>query len=92
MQSLRAHYITHRVPYHFFDSENYCCSEESSNFCKFCKSIIEGFGMQCYAQGMTYYARLGYERSEDKVFTVSEALSGYERMFQERFGDDFLRL
>jgi radical SAM protein with 4Fe4S-binding SPASM domain len=34
---------------------------------------------------MTYYARLGYERSKGKVFTVSEALSGYEKMFQEKF-------
>ncbi len=53
---------------------------------KFYKSVIEGFGMQCYARGMTYYARLGYERSKGKVFTVSEALSGYEKMFQEKFG------
>jgi len=53
---------------------------------KFYKSVIEGFGMQCYARGMTYYARLGHERSKGKVFTVSEALSGYEKMFQEKFG------
>ncbi|MEM2873121.1 MAG: radical SAM protein [Nitrososphaerales archaeon] len=53
---------------------------------KFYKSVVEGFGMQCYARGMTYYARLGYERSKGKVFTVSEALSGYEKMFQENFG------
>ncbi|MCP8309512.1 MAG: radical SAM protein [archaeon] len=53
---------------------------------KFYKSIIEGFGMQCYARGMTYYARYGYECSKGKVFTVSEALSGYEKMFQEKFG------
>ncbi|KPV61756.1 MAG: pyrroloquinoline quinone biosynthesis protein PqqE [Candidatus Bathyarchaeota archaeon BA2] len=53
---------------------------------KFYKSVTEGFGMQCYARGMTYYTRLGYERSKGKVFTVSEALSGYERMFQEKFG------
>jgi len=53
---------------------------------KFYKSVKEGFGMQCYARGMTYYARLGYERSRGKVFTVSEALSGYEKMFQEKFG------
>jgi MoaA/NifB/PqqE/SkfB family radical SAM enzyme len=53
---------------------------------KFYKSVTEGFGMQCYARGMTYYARLGYERSKGKVFTVSEALSGYEKMFQEKFG------
>ncbi|MGQ9719130.1 MAG: radical SAM protein [Nitrososphaerales archaeon] len=53
---------------------------------KFYKSVTEGFGMQCYARGMTYYARLGYEHSKGKVFTVSEALSGYESMFQEKFG------
>jgi radical SAM protein with 4Fe4S-binding SPASM domain len=53
---------------------------------KFLKSINEGFGMQCYARGMTYYARLGYERSEGQIFTVSEALSGYEKMFQDKFG------
>ena len=53
---------------------------------KFYKSVTEGFGMQCYARGMTYYARLGYERSKGKVFTVSEALSGHESMFKEKFG------
>ncbi len=53
---------------------------------KFHKSIVSGFGMQCYARGMTYYARLGYERSKGNFFTVSEALSGYEKMFQEKFG------
>ena len=53
---------------------------------KFSKSVKEGLGMQCYARGMTYYARLGYERSKGKVFTVSEALSGYEKMFQDKFG------
>lgn len=52
---------------------------------KFYNSVTEGFGIQCYARGMTYYARLGYERSKGKVFTVSEALSGYEKMFQEKF-------
>lgn len=53
---------------------------------KFFRSVKEGFGMQCYARGMTYYARLGYERSKGEVFTVSEALSGYEKMFQDKFG------
>jgi len=53
---------------------------------KFYRSITDGFGMQCYARGMTYYSRLGYERSRGEVFTVSEALSGHERMFQEKFG------
>jgi len=53
---------------------------------KFYKSIVDGSGMQCFARGMTYYSRLSYERSKGKVFTVSEALSGYEKMFQEKFG------
>ncbi len=55
-------------------------------YSKLYKSITEGSGMQCFARGMTYYSRLGYERSNGKVFTVSEALSGYEKMFQEKFG------
>jgi radical SAM protein with 4Fe4S-binding SPASM domain len=53
---------------------------------KFHKSVSEGCGMQCYARGMTYYARIGYERSKGQLFTVSEALSGYEKMFQSKFG------
>ena len=53
---------------------------------KFYKSVREGFGMQCFARGMTYYARIGYERSRGSIFTVSEALSGYEKMFQDKFG------
>jgi radical SAM protein with 4Fe4S-binding SPASM domain len=55
-------------------------------YSKFYKSVTDSFGMQCYARGMTYYARLGYERSKGDVFTVSEALSGYENMFKEKFG------
>ena len=51
---------------------------------KFRKSVSEGCGMQCYARGMTYYARIGYERSKGQLFTVSEALSGYEKMFQRQ--------
>jgi len=53
---------------------------------RFHSSVTKGFGIQCYARGMTYYARLGYEQSNGEVFTVSEALSGYERMFQGKFG------
>ncbi len=59
---------------------------------KFYRSVTEGFGMQCYARGMTYYSRLGYERSDGKVFTVSEALSGYEKMFQEKFGFEISKI
>jgi len=61
-------------------------------YCKFHKSITDGFGMQCYARGMTYYARVGYERSQGSLFTVSEALSGYEKMFQKKFGLDFSKI
>ena len=53
---------------------------------QFYKSVTERCGMQCYARGMTYYARLGYERSKGEVFTVNEALPGYEKMFQVEFG------
>lgn len=53
---------------------------------KFHESIVNGSGIQCYARGMTYYARLCYERSNGEILTVSEALSGYEKMFQEKFG------
>ena len=59
---------------------------------KFYKSVTEGFGMQCYARGMTYYGRLGYQQSKGEVFTVSEALSGYEKMFQEKFGLEVSRV
>jgi radical SAM protein with 4Fe4S-binding SPASM domain len=52
---------------------------------KFHRSVSEGCGMQCYARGMTYYSRIGYERSKGQLFTVSEALSGYEKMFQSKF-------
>jgi len=53
---------------------------------KFLRTVTRGTGLQCYARGMTYYSRLGYERSNGRVFTVSEALSGHENMFQEKFG------
>lgn len=53
---------------------------------KFRESIVNGSGIQCYARGMTYYARLCYERSNGEILTVSEALSGHEKMFQEKFG------
>jgi radical SAM protein with 4Fe4S-binding SPASM domain len=55
-------------------------------YSKFYKTVTKGFGMQCYARGMTYYARVGYESSKGRIFTVSEALSGYENMFQRKFG------
>ncbi len=61
-------------------------------YSKFYKSVTDGFGMQCYARGMTYYSRLGYERSNGKVFTVSEALSGHEKMFQAKFGSEVAKI
>jgi len=53
---------------------------------KFYRSVKEGSGLQCYARGMTYYARFSHECSKGKIFTVSEALSGHEKMFQDKFG------
>ncbi|WXG42148.1 MAG: radical SAM protein [Candidatus Freyarchaeum deiterrae] len=53
---------------------------------KFHESVVNGFGIQCYARGMTYYARLCHERSNGEILTVSEALSGHEKMFQDKFG------
>ncbi len=59
---------------------------------KFYHSAITGEGIQCFARGMTYYGRLGYERSGGTVFTVSEALSGYSTMWLERFNTDISEL
>ena len=47
---------------------------------RFTSRVLSGQGIQCYCRGMTYYGRLGYERSGGRVFTVSEALSGHSRM------------
>ena len=55
-------------------------------YLKLYDSAINGEGIQCYSRGMTYYGRLGFERSDGNVFTVSEALSGYSRMWQVKFG------
>lgn len=55
---------------------------------KFYDSVLRGEGIQCYSRGMTYYGRLGFERSDGQVFTVSEALSGYSKMWQDKFGGD----
>jgi radical SAM protein with 4Fe4S-binding SPASM domain len=61
-------------------------------YSRFYRSVTDGFGMQCYARGMTYYARLGYECSKGEAFTVSEALSGYEKMFQKDVGVDVSKI
>ncbi len=59
---------------------------------KFYRSVKDGRGMQCYSREMTYYARLAYERSKGEVFTVSEALSGYEKMFREKYGSEIAKI
>jgi len=59
---------------------------------KFYKNIATGSGIQCYARGMPYYARLCYELSKGEFFTVSEALSGYEKMFHEKFGYEITKI
>lgn len=61
-------------------------------YSKFYRSVTDGFGMQCYARGMTYYSRLGHEHSNGKIFTVSEALSGYENMFRGKYGLDVSKI
>jgi radical SAM protein with 4Fe4S-binding SPASM domain len=53
----------------------------------FYDSVSRDEGIQCYSRGMTYYGRLGFERSDGTVFTVSEALSGYSQMWRAKFGD-----
>jgi radical SAM protein with 4Fe4S-binding SPASM domain len=42
-----------------------------------------GEGILCYARGMTYFARVCYERSNGGIFPVSEVLTGYEGMFKD---------
>jgi radical SAM protein with 4Fe4S-binding SPASM domain len=59
---------------------------------KFYDSVMRGEGIQCYARGMTYYGRLGFERSGGTVFTVSEALSGYSKMWREKMGEGVAKL
>lgn len=59
---------------------------------KFHHSVISGKGIQCYSRGMTYYGRLGFELSDGKVFTVSEALSGHSKMWREKFGDGISKI
>jgi radical SAM protein with 4Fe4S-binding SPASM domain len=61
-------------------------------YSKFRNSVTTGQGIQCYARGMTYYSRLGYERSQGTIFTVSEALSGHSQMWHNKFGDGIARL
>jgi radical SAM protein with 4Fe4S-binding SPASM domain len=55
-------------------------------------SVTTGRGIQCYARGMTYLSRVGYEESQGQLFTVSEAFSGYENMFQKKFGTELPKI
>lgn len=41
---------------------------------------------------MTYLSRVGYEASQGRLFTVSEAFSGYENMFQKKFGTNLTKI
>lgn len=41
---------------------------------------------------MTYLSRMGYEESQGQLFTVSEAFSGYENMFQKKFGTELSKI
>ncbi|MBA7611547.1 PqqA peptide cyclase [subsurface metagenome] len=44
---------------------------------------VHGDGIICYTRGMTYFARLCYQRSNGNFFPVSEVLSGCDRIFDE---------
>ena len=55
---------------------------------RFHESVVNGGGIQCYARGMTYLARVGYEQSHGQIFHVSEAFSGYDTMFKKKFGGE----
>ncbi|MFX0068150.1 MAG: radical SAM protein [Candidatus Hodarchaeota archaeon] len=59
---------------------------------RFCQSLRNGSGIQCYARGMPYYSRLSYERSKGRLFTVSEAFSGHEWMFRKKFGNEIAKI
>lgn len=52
---------------------------------RFHTSVVNGCGIQCYARGMTYLSRVGYEQSNGQIFHVSEAFSGYDTMFKKKF-------
>ena len=55
---------------------------------RFHDSIKNGNGIQCYTRGMTYLSRVGFQRSQGKVFHVSEAFSGYDIMFRSKFNGE----
>ena len=57
-------------------------------YTRFHESVITGHGIQCYTRGMTYLSRIGYQQSEGQIFHVSEAFSGYDIMFKNKFNDE----
>ncbi|MFX1562715.1 MAG: radical SAM protein [Promethearchaeota archaeon] len=61
-------------------------------FERFKRSTLSGNGIQCYARGMTYYARVGYEQSGGEMFHVGEVLTGYDHYFREQFGDELAKV
>jgi radical SAM protein with 4Fe4S-binding SPASM domain len=61
-------------------------------YSKFYKSATTGEGIQCYSRGMTYYGRLGYEKSHGNIFTVSEALSGHDKLWKDKFGNNISKI
>lgn len=59
---------------------------------RFRDSVVKGKGILCYARGMTYYSRIGYTKSDGKMFHVSEAVSGYDRIWEEKFGQEISKI
>lgn len=53
---------------------------------------VHGNGIICYTRGMTYFARLCYQRSNGNFFPVSEALSGYDMIFEEEWRTELPRI
>jgi len=51
-----------------------------------------GNGITCYTRGMTYFARLCYQRSNGNFFPVSEVLSGCDRIFEEEWRNETTKI
>ncbi len=51
-----------------------------------------GNGIICYTRGMTYFARLCYQRSNGNFFPVSEVLSGCDRIFEEDWRNEMPKI
>lgn len=61
-------------------------------FDRFKQGTQSGKGIQCYARGMTYYARVGFQRSAGTMFHVGEVLTGYDQYFRESYGDELAKV